>query len=164
MPSYMMTRGYNVFEGRTAELSMGFRSSIFLLILVFNFLPLFALWSAVRLWIASKSRQRIILVAVALFILVSNIPISAFWVRSMYDDLYALSPSTLQLMFLPALVWQTTALLFTLFVGPIYVIWLARRAAKNAIRRKPETPQPSPAATPSAAISRRAFVTGGAGL
>jgi uncharacterized protein len=142
---------------------MGFRSSIFLLMVVFNFLPLFALWSAVRLWIASKSAQRIVLVALALFIFVSNIPISVFWIRSLYDDLYVLSPSTLQQMFLPALVWQTTALLFTLLLGPIYVIWLARRVAKSAIPRKAATPQPSPTAR-QAPISRRAFVTGGAGL
>jgi len=141
---------------------MGFRSNIFLLMVLFNFLPLFALYRAVRLWSGSKSRQKI-LVALALFILAFNVPISVFWIRSLYPYLYDLSPSTLRVIFFPALAWQTTALLFTLFLGPVYIIWGAGAAARKVIKRKLETPQ---AASPprAAAISRRGFLTSGAGL
>jgi len=124
---------------------------------------LLALYRAAQAWVRERSRRRMVLLAGGLAILVVNIPVSLFWFRSAYMHLYDLPAAFLRVVFYPALAWQTTAILFTLVLGPVYVIWAAGRAGKRlAGVKNPATEED--AVLPAPALSRRSFLTGGAGL
>lgn len=142
---------------------MGIRSSITFILVLLNVLPLFAVYCAVNAWVRSKSRRWVVLTCVGLAVLVLNIPISIFWVRSLYDYLfYSVPASTLRAVFYPSLAWYTTASLCTLILGPAYIIWAAGKGARRlAGRNRPNSETGSP---PAAVISRRSFFTGSAGL
>jgi predicted MPP superfamily phosphohydrolase len=143
---------------------MGIRFGISSILVLLNILPLFAVYRAVNAWIRPKSRRRAVLTCVGLAVLVLNLPISFFWVRSLNDSLsYGLPASTLRAIFYPSLAWYTTALLCTLILGPAYVIWAAGKGARRlASRDRPRTESDSLAA--AAVISRRSLFTGSAGL
>jgi len=142
---------------------MGFRSNILFLLVVFNFLPLLALYRAVNAWVSTPSRRKIVLAIIGTAILLINIPVSLFWLRSLNIQLNHLPASTLRLIFYPAVAWQTTAVVCTLLLAPAYLMWASYRAARKiAISVKPSPLLDDLPAAP--AISRRHFVTGGAGL
>jgi predicted MPP superfamily phosphohydrolase len=139
-------------------------SQILFFLVIFNFLPLFALYRAVKTWVRPPSRQWKVLGLLGVAIALINFPISAFWFRSWIDLNFSyLSSSALRAMFYPALAWQTTALLFTLFLGPVYLIWAAGSGVRklSGVRRAAAEPDPAPMAP---AVSRRKFLAGGAGL
>lgn len=135
------------------------RSNILFLLVVFNILPLFAVYRAVNVWVQPTSRRRKVLLAAGLAIFLLNAPISLLWARSVYEHLYDLPSSTLRVIFYPALAWQTTALLFTLILGPAYAFWAAGKVARRVV-----VGGASHAKTEAPAISRRSFLTRGAGL
>ena len=143
---------------------MGIRSIISSVLVLLNVLPLFAVYRAVNAWVRPKSRRRVVLTCVSLAVLVLNIPISLFWVRSLYEYLfYDLPASTLRAIFYPSLAWYTTALLCTVILAPAYIIWAAGKGVKRlAGRSRPNTEAGSLAGV--AVISRRSFFTGSAGL
>ena len=150
-----------------------FRSSIVFLLVLFNTLPLLAVYQAVNTWVRPESRRKKVLIAAFATIILLNVPITLFWFRAAYLHLYNLPTGVLRGIFYPALAWQTTALLFTVFVGPIFVILLAANAAKrlrsnrSAAAGLPVAAAPAPvidSPLQAPAISRRNFLTGGAGL
>ena len=145
---------------------MGFRSNILVLLVVFNFLPLLALYRAVNAWVRTPSRRKIMLALIGADILLINIPVSLFWLRSLNIQLNNLPASTLRLIFFPAVAWQTTAVVCTLLLAPAYLLWASYRAARKiAISVKPSpAPVDLPAVPAAPAVSRRSFVTSGAGL
>ena len=115
---------------------MGFRSIISSVLVLLNVLPLFAVYRAVNAWVRPKSRRRVVFTCVSLAVLVLNIPISLFWVRSFYEYLfYDLPASTLRAIFYPSLAWYTTALLCTVILAPAYIIWAAGKGAKRLAGR-----------------------------
>lgn len=143
---------------------MGIRSTISLILILLNILPLFAVYRAVDAWVRPKSRRRVVLACVGLAVLVLNIPISFFWVRSLDDYLFSVLPSpTLRAIFHPSLAWYTTAVLCNLILGPAYILWAAGKAARKlAGWKRPNVETGLLPAT--AAVPRRSFFTGAAGL
>src|SRR5690349_20866342 len=100
---------------------MGFRFSILLALILFNILPIYALILSVRTWVRPDKR-RVVMWSVLAAVLIINIPISIFWFREIYDHLYDFPAQFLRGSFVPTIAWQSSALLFTLLFGPIYVI------------------------------------------
>lgn len=156
---------------------MGFRLGIFTFLVLFNALPIYALIQSVRHWAPPERRRTMFLLALGLSLLI-NVPISIFWLRQFYNQLYDIPAGLLRSVFVPAVAWQTSAVLFTLLLGPLYVVWAGWWIVRG-IRQKlrgdssaPPTepggavPAPPPAQSPAQArlISRRALLAGGPGL
>ncbi|MSO20797.1 MAG: metallophosphoesterase [Acidobacteria bacterium] len=162
---------------------MGFRFNILFFLILFNALPIFALVRSVRVWAAPERRRRILWCSLAIILLI-NLPISIFWYRSIYNNLYLFPATFLRFSFYPTVAWQSSAVLFTLLAGPVFLVWaavLAIRLAAKALRAPtadPRTAAPlshSEATPPSSSsafgsplthrvLSRRALLTGGPGL
>jgi predicted MPP superfamily phosphohydrolase len=160
-----------------AGLRMGFRLSILVALIFFNALPLYALVRSLRL-LASASSRRNVLFAVLAMVLLINLPISIFWIRSLYDHLYDLPAGFLRASFIPTVAWQSSAVFFTLLFAPMYVaiaaIALVRKLSGR--RRTGEVaPQPpsslareagslTGASASSRLLSRRDMLRSGPGL
>ncbi len=150
--------------------NMGFRSSILFLLIVFNTLPLYAVYRGTKVWVHPESRRKKALLFIGLTILLINFPITAFWFRSLQQHLFEIPASVLRAIFSPAVAWQSTALLFTVFLGPVYVIWAAARAVRRIAKGEvfnsqgPDASRPPEPVSGAPLVSRRSFVAGGAGL
>lgn len=140
---------------------MGFRFTLSVILILLNVVPLLAVYRGVNAWLPARHR-RMTLFGVGLAVVALNIPLSFFWIRSLYDYVfYSLPAPTLRVIFYPSLAWYTTALLCTLVLIPAYVVWAAGKAARGLANRG--RPQPTQA-LPIMAVSRRSFLTGSAGL
>lgn len=159
---------------------MGFRLSIFVALILFNALPVYALLRSTGTLVEAPRRRRVRALIFGLIILI-NLPITIFWVRGIYDHLYDLPANFLRHSFIPTVAWQSSALAFTLLFGPIYLIaatwtllskWIERRSqAKPVVPASPMAPgmNETPGQTEAAAgvtplLTRRAMLRSGPGL
>ncbi len=166
---------------------MGFRLNILFFLILFNALPIFALVRSVRVLAAPERRRRILWCSLAIILLI-NLPISIFWYRSISNNLYQFPATFLRFSFYPTVAWQSSAVLFTLLLGPVYIVWAAVVTMRGALRRvRGSTNQQSAGALPEQLseqndppspqhrmasgslvsrrlFSRRALLTGGPGL
>ncbi|MCS6954005.1 MAG: metallophosphoesterase [Bryobacterales bacterium] len=141
---------------------MGIRTTLSIILLLLNAVPLYAVYRAIQAGVPPKSR-RWALLSVSLVVLALNVPLGVLWVRSLSDYLlYNVSASTLRAIFQPSLAWYTTALLCTLILVPAYIIRAAGVAAgRLVLRSRPGLPRPN---TVAEGVSRRSFFTTSAGL
>ena len=155
---------------------MGFRFSILLALILFNTLPIYALIESVRTWVSPDRRRAVLWSALAVVMLI-NLPISNFWFRELYDHLYDFPAELLRRGFVPTIAWQSSAVLFTLLFGPIYLIVAVVLLVRSLIRKTRSGPAEAAAVQSSGheassrgdsaharLFSRRDLLAGGPGL
>jgi len=144
---------------------MGFRIPILLLLILFNLFPYLVLRRAVAAWVRAEGRQRKVMAGVTLAVLLLNLPLIVFFIRPLDMTLYQVPTSVLRVLFYPALAWLATMLAFFVIAGPPTLVWALLKPIASLLRKvKPLTPPAATVSANAAALSRRSFLAGSAGL
>ena len=144
---------------------MSFRLSLFLVFLLLNLMAYLSLRRSVSVWVSPGRRRRAVdLMTLVVFLL--NIPLLVFFIRQASGTLHLVSPVVLQIVFYPAIAWLTTIIIFFFIAAPSTVLWTIGKALVGLIRKGKQMVSGPPPHLPShaAAVSRRSFIAGSAGL
>jgi predicted MPP superfamily phosphohydrolase len=145
---------------------MSFRWTLFALLVLINLFAYWALRSSVQVFAPEKHR-RWVQSAVAMLVLLLNLPLAAFFIRRLDLSLLQMPRWVLEILFYPSTAWLATIIAFLLIAAPLLLLWFSGEVVGSGLRslRRGLARRRAPASdSRGLVISRRTFVAGGAGL
>ena len=142
---------------------MNLRWPLLVFFVLFNWFAYWAMRRSLAYWIRNAdSERRAVLVLRIVFVLL-NLPLLAFFFRTLDLALLRVSTGTLEVVFYPSTAWLATVIAFALLAGPVALLWgLYRLLAGQRSRARASSSRNAPALQSD--LSRRGFVAGSAGL
>jgi predicted MPP superfamily phosphohydrolase len=145
---------------------MSFRYLLLLVLLGLNLFACVPMWRGLGVWVRRRSVRRWLRTGMVVAVVLLNLPLLVFFQRGADSLLAGVPPSILKPAFLPTAAWIVTLLGFFIIAAPVVLISAVLRGVR-VVLASGERPARALSHLESAepvGLSRRQFLTGGAGL